>query len=574
MWNNFQLSDFEIDFNNPIFKGTVSSIYKSLDKNEKKEYAIKRISVSVFKEEEIISSINDMIIMNECENSTKFFGYFKDDNYFYIIMELCEFSLDKIINEKKGDIKELKEIIEQLNNALKIMQDNGIIHQNIKPENILIKKSENNKNIYKLTDYRLLKIFKENNNKETFEYIAPEIRNNLNDSKLKVDLWSIGIIIHKLYFGNTPKNNIIQKTKSNYLDDLIQNLIVEIPFDKNNICRINWEDYFNHIFFQNNYKKEIFYLNNSLDKFNGTINMMISFINKKYEEFKNLIHKEIENINTDEHNEKIGNFSALLNEFSFNEDKNKLSEIFRIFEKSIFNDKVIVENKVYIDNDIIYGEETMKGTNIKNGKGVEYKIKKDNLLVFKGEYLNGKRNGKGREYYDNNNLKYQGEYKEGKIWNGKGYDIKGKLEFEVKNGNGKGKEYKSDEKLLFEGEYWKGERNGNGKEYNNNGELLFEGEYLNDKKNGKAKEYYYNGKLKFEGEYLNDKKNGKAKEYGNINDAELRFEGFYKEGEKWNGKSYWEFKRRKIRRGNSYFYIGNIIFEREYLNGKENLLKL
>ena len=110
--------------------------------------------------------------------------------------------------------------------------------------------------------------------------------------------------------------------------------------------------------------------------------MMISFINKKYEEFKNLIHKEIENINTDEHNEKIGNFSALLNEFSFNEDKNKLSEIFRIFEKSIFNDKVIVENKVYIDNDIIYGEETMKGTNIKNGKGVEYKIKKDNLLVF------------------------------------------------------------------------------------------------------------------------------------------------------------------------------------------------
>ena len=106
---------------------------------------------------------------------------------------------------------------------------------------------------------------------------------------------------------------------------------------------------------------------------------MISFINKKYEEFKYLIHKEIENINTDEHNEKIGNFSALLNEFSFNEDKNKLSEIFRIFEKSIFNDKVIVENKVYIDNDIIYEGEKMKRTNIKNGKGVEYKIKKDNL---------------------------------------------------------------------------------------------------------------------------------------------------------------------------------------------------
>ena len=91
----------------------------------------------------------------------------------------------------------------------------------------------------------------------------------------------------------------------------------------------------------------------------------------------------------------------------------------------------------------------MKGTNIKNGKGVEYKIKKDNLLVFKGEYLNGKRNGKGREYYDNNNLKYQGEYKEGKIWNGKGYDINGKLEFELKNGNVKVKEYHNNNSPLL-----------------------------------------------------------------------------------------------------------------------------
>ena len=72
--------------------------------------------------------------------------------------------------------------------------------------------------------------------------------------------------------------------------------------------------------------------------------------------------------------------------------------------------------------------------------------------------------------------------------------------------NEKGKEYYSNDKLMFEGEYLNGKRTGKGKEYDyENGKLLFEGEYLNGKINGKGKEYYYNGKLMFEGEYLNGK---------------------------------------------------------------------
>ena len=35
-------------------------------------------------------------------------------------------------------------------------------------------------------------------------------------------------------------------------------------------------------------------------------------------------------------------------------------------------------------------------------------------MIFEGEYYNGKRNGKGKEYYDNGKLKYKGEYLNGK----------------------------------------------------------------------------------------------------------------------------------------------------------------
>jgi len=32
------------------------------------------------------------------------------------------------------------------------------------------------------------------------------------------------------------------------------------------------------------------------------------------------------------------------------------------------------------------------------------------MLMFEGEYLHGVRNGKGKEYYENNKLKFEGEY--------------------------------------------------------------------------------------------------------------------------------------------------------------------
>ena len=74
-------------------------------------------------------------------------------------------------------------------------------------------------------------------------------------------------------------------------------------------------------------------------------------------------------------------------------------------------------------------------------------------MLFEGEYLNWKRNGKGKEYYNNGKLKFEGEYLNNKRWNGVIYNPKGLLiGMVIENGNGKGKEY-YDGELLFEVEY-------------------------------------------------------------------------------------------------------------------------
>ena len=137
------------------------------------------------------------------------------------------------------------------------------------------------------------------------------------------------------------------------------------------------------------------------------------------------------------------------------------------------NGKVKEYNK-YADN-IEYEGEYL------NGKGKEYYY--DGNLRFEGEYLNGKRNGKGKEF-DYDKIIFEGEYINGLRWNGKGYDNNNEVVYELKNGNGYVKEYYNEGELKFEGEYLNGEKNGKGKVYDYDGSLEFEGEYLNGKRNG------------------------------------------------------------------------------------------
>ena len=57
-------------------------------------------------------------------------------------------------------------------------------------------------------------------------------------------------------------------------------------------------------------------------------------------------------------------------------------------------------------------------------------------------------------------MKFEGEYLNGKRWNGKLYNIDSNIEFAINNGNGKVKEYNENGKLELEGEYFNGEKNG------------------------------------------------------------------------------------------------------------------
>ena len=79
----------------------------------------------------------------------------------------------------------------------------------------------------------------------------------------------------------------------------------------------------------------------------------------------------------------------------------------------------------------------------KDGKRWNGTIQKYNWgkLTFEGNYKTGRENGNGKEYYENGKILFEGEYINGKKWNGIGYNINGNKEYEIKDGKGNIKKY-------------------------------------------------------------------------------------------------------------------------------------
>ena len=204
----------------------------------------------------------------------------------------------------------------------------------------------------------------------------------------------------------------------------------------------------------------------------------------------------------------------------------------------------------------------------RNGKGKEYYP--SGVVKFEGEYINGMKNGVGKEYYSNGKLKMECLYLYGKKWDAKIYDKNNKITGEIKDGKGFIQEFDDNKELIFEGNYLNGEINGMCKKYNLN-KLSFEGEYIDGIRNGKAKEYFGN-KMKFEGEYLHDKK-WRGKEYVK---GKVEYEGQYLNNKKFNGKGYDENGNIKYEliNGNGkveeYHFNDKKKFIGEYLDGKRH----
>jgi len=167
-------------------------------------------------EMEFFAEVESLEKIITCPHVIKYYGYYEDENYYYLVTEAI---YGKEIKEReiKAVVKEnVLEFIKQIVKGLGCIHDSGAAHNDISLGNIMY---DNTKQMYYFIDFGLSCVNSECHGVEpgSSYYSAPEfllgkVSNNTPLKNLqKNDLWALGLVIIQeiLWFyndGNTFKN--------------------------------------------------------------------------------------------------------------------------------------------------------------------------------------------------------------------------------------------------------------------------------------------------------------------------------------------------------------------------------
>jgi len=222
-------------------------IYENTDKSiviyrTRKKQTLKYIAVKIYSksrqpfydhEYSFLKNINHPSIINVT-------GAAEDKNYFYMEMEFCPSGdLSHCLWPNKGANyfeKIIKTVSVQLLLGLKTLHQNGIIHCNLKPSNIVIDEFGN----VKICDFKkalntntmTMQEIKKNKTAMTPCYTAPELFNENGIYTFKTDLWALGCIMYEMAIGQVP-----------FFEERVNKLIMKILKEEINFNKRQFNQY-------------------------------------------------------------------------------------------------------------------------------------------------------------------------------------------------------------------------------------------------------------------------------------------------------------------------------------------
>ncbi|XP_057201490.1 serine/threonine-protein kinase pim-1-like [Triplophysa rosa] len=191
-----------------------------------------------------------------CPNIVRLLEWFEQPKHYALILERpdpCEDLVEFSNRSEDTDEEMAKDVILQLINALKHCESRGVLHRDVKPENILV-----------CTDTREVKLldfgcgdFLMSNYKNfagTIVYAPPELFHFRRYHAGPTTVWSVGITLYEILSGSVPFSGIMEIIKNEpVLPDFLSKEcrhLLQWCLDKNPDNRPSLEDIERHPWFQ------------------------------------------------------------------------------------------------------------------------------------------------------------------------------------------------------------------------------------------------------------------------------------------------------------------------------------
>jgi len=191
-------------------KGGFAKCYEVMEQDTGLIWACKAIAkASLVKPKHHLKLRSEIKIHSELvhENIVKFERSFEDDDFHYLLMELCtNQSLKELLKRRKRLTEiEAQYYIFQIVAGLKYTHSHLVIHRDIKLGNLYLTSTM----LLKIGDFGLAaKLESFNQRRKTIcgtpNYIAPEVLEQKEGHSFEADIWSIGVILYALLIGKPP----------------------------------------------------------------------------------------------------------------------------------------------------------------------------------------------------------------------------------------------------------------------------------------------------------------------------------------------------------------------------------
>ncbi|CAJ1068073.1 serine/threonine-protein kinase ULK1-like [Xyrichtys novacula] len=266
---------FEFNRKDLIGHGAFAVVFRGRHKEKRDwEVAVKCINKkNLAKSQSLLGKEIKILKELKHENIVRLLDYQEIGGCVYLVMEYCNGGDLAEYLHSKGTLSEdtIRTFLQQIAQAMKILQSKGILHRDLKPQNILLchpegRRSSPTNTCIKIADFGFARHLQTNTMAATLcgspMYMAPEvIMSQTYDAK--ADLWSIGTIVYQCLTGKAPfhastpqelrffyeSNSTLLPSIPKETSSSLRHLLLGL-LQRNHKQRINFDEFFHHPFLE------------------------------------------------------------------------------------------------------------------------------------------------------------------------------------------------------------------------------------------------------------------------------------------------------------------------------------